>query len=109
MTQSQTLKPVEYVAQQQSVIQEHLRALQEDISDAHTAVQESISPQYPNWPTSKPGPWSTPPPPGTKPINLLRSEQVVMIGYDQEMDNPGIPDESIDVQHLRHGKHKERL
>src|SRR5204862_8298329 len=38
-------------------------------------------PHFP-WPTSKPGPMVTPPPPGTKPMPL-RTEQVAEIGYDQ--------------------------
>jgi hypothetical protein len=33
------------------------------------------------WPTSKPRPRSTPPDPGTRPINAFRPEQVVKIDY----------------------------
>ena len=50
-------------------------------------------PIYPNpphfeWPTSKPGPRSTPPPPG---MNSMpgRTEQAVEIGYNQETGTPG--------------------
>ena len=42
-----------------------------------------------NWPTSKPGPWTTLPPPGQKPLPG-RTEQVVEIGYNQETGTPGI-------------------
>lgn len=54
-----------------------------------------------NWPTSKPGPLATQPPPGQKPM-LGRTEQVVEIGYNQETGEPGtahparyLPDESL--------------
>ncbi|HEX4206009.1 MAG TPA: hypothetical protein VHZ51_17790 [Ktedonobacteraceae bacterium] len=49
---------------------------------------QHIVPHYPTWPTSKPGPWVTPPPPGTKPINAWRREQVVEVGYNQETGTP---------------------
>src|SRR6185312_15050548 len=35
---------------------------------------ESYQIRWPEWPTSKPGPHTTPPPAGTKPINAIRSE-----------------------------------
>lgn len=57
---------------------------------------------YPSWPTSKPGPRATPPPPGMRPLNALRPEQVVEVGYNQETGEPGsdsllrsLPDENI--------------
>jgi hypothetical protein len=46
-------------------------------------LQHSKLPPLPHWPTSKPGPMVTEPPPGTKRMPL-RSEQVVEINYDQE-------------------------
>lgn len=117
MTQSQMrpgLKRDEYVLQQQSMIQDHQRALQEGMPNVDTAVQTNVVPQYPIWPTSKPGPLSTPPPPGAKPINSLRSEQVAVI--NQESSEPKIPDllqapydEQIDMRYLRPAKRKERL
>jgi len=45
------------------------------------AVQEQVQPNYPAWPTSKPGPRTTPSPIGMKPINAIRREQVAEIGY----------------------------
>jgi hypothetical protein len=38
---------------------------------------------YPEWPTSKPGPAVTPPPPGQRP-QARRSDQMVYDCYDQE-------------------------
>jgi hypothetical protein len=43
-----------------------------------------LQPVWPTWPTSKPGPHSTPPAPGTRPINKLRPEQFAEIGYNQQ-------------------------
>jgi hypothetical protein len=39
------------------------------------------------WPTSKPGPQATAPPPGQKPMPK-RTDQVVEIGYNQETGTP---------------------
>ena len=54
-----------------------------------------------NWPTSKPGPHATQPPPGQKPMPG-RTDQVVEIGYNQETgtpitDNPlrSMPDDEL--------------
>jgi hypothetical protein len=41
-----------------------------------------------DWPTSKPGPYATQPPPGQKTMPG-RTEQVVEIGYNQETGEPG--------------------
>ena len=46
-------------------------------------LQHSKLPQFPRWPTSRPGPMVTEPPPGTKRMPL-RTEQVVELNYDQE-------------------------
>ncbi len=75
---SQTLPP-----------EDDVRALQEGTPATNKAVQESMKPQYPNWPTSKPGPRSTPPAPGTRSINAIRSEQFKEVGYNQETGEPG--------------------
>jgi hypothetical protein len=53
-----------------------------------TSMQK-VKPVYPAWPTSKPGPQSMPVPPGMKPINAVRREQVAEIGYNQETGEPG--------------------
>lgn len=47
-----------------------------------TDKQPAIPP-LPPWPTSKPGPKITEPPPGQKRLNL-RTEQVIELNYDQE-------------------------
>lgn len=52
-----------------------------------TTVQR-ITPSYPAWPSSKPGPQSTPVPPGMRPINAIRREQVAEAGYNQELGEP---------------------
>lgn len=56
--------------------------------------------KLPKWPTSKPGPQVTEPPPGQKRVSTRR-EQVAEIGYNQETGEPGVlastrsqPDES---------------
>jgi hypothetical protein len=45
--------------------------------------QKSKMPPLPPWPTSKPGPMVTEPPPGGRRVHL-RTDQVVEIDYDQE-------------------------
>lgn len=87
MTRSQrrrNLTPRESKALQQSTTQEAQRALQEGLPEERQALQRHTRPHYAPWPTSTPGPWATPPPLRTKPINALRPEQVVELGYDQE-------------------------
>ena len=86
---SQTLPP-EDATRKQSAAQDDLRTLQEGAPDTNKTVQESTTPQYPNWPTSKPGPRSKLPPPGMKSINAIRSEQVKELGYNQETSEPGV-------------------
>jgi hypothetical protein len=44
---------------------------------------------YPLWPTSKPGPGATLPPPGQKPLSM-RTDQMVYACYDQERGMPGV-------------------
>lgn len=56
---------------------------------AGTVVKRRVTPHYPAWPTSKPGPQSTPPPPGMRPISAIRREQVVEVGYNQETGESG--------------------
>lgn len=83
------LTPDEYTTMQQGIEQDEARALQEGTPDTNKAVQQSMQPRYPMWPTSKPGPQSTPPPPGMRTINTLRPEQMVEVGYNQETGTPG--------------------
>ena len=60
-----------------------------ETSQLETAPQKSKIPPLPHWPTSKPGPMVTEPPPGQKPVHL-RTEQVVEIDYDQERGVPAV-------------------
>jgi hypothetical protein len=68
-----------------AVDQEHVQGLK---SDSDQSVQKRFTPHYPNWPTSRPGPLSTIPGVGNRPINAYRSEQMAEIGYDQETGTP---------------------
>ncbi len=77
---------------QQGINQDEQRALQEGTPDATREVQQSIKPIYPQWPTSKRGPTATPPPPGQRSINAIRSEQVVEVGYNQVTGEPSTQD-----------------
>jgi hypothetical protein len=77
------------------------QALQQTAPGENRVVQ-GIEPDYPSWPTSKPGPQSTLPRTGTRSINAFRPEQVVEIGYDREtgessVDSPqrSVPDVPI--------------
>jgi len=58
-------------------------------SQLETTQNKPKIPPLPPWPTSKPGPMVTEPPPGQ--IRMpLRTDQVVEIGYDQERGVPGV-------------------
>jgi hypothetical protein len=85
-TLAQALKPDEYKVLQQGITQDNERALQEGVPN--TTVQAGVQPRYPTWPTSQRGPMTTPPPPGQRPINAQRSEQVAEVGYNQETGEP---------------------
>ena len=58
-----------------------------EATQLETTTQKSLLPLLPHWPTSKPGPMVTEPPPGQKRVHL-RKEQVVEIDYDQERGVP---------------------
>ncbi len=45
--------------------------------------RQPIRPYYLPWPVSRPGSLAKQPPSGQWPINLLRREQIVEVGYDQ--------------------------
>jgi hypothetical protein len=47
-----------------------------------------VQPSWPSWPTSKPGPRSTPPAPGMHSINKFRPEQFEEVGYNQQTGEP---------------------
>ncbi|BCL82158.1 hypothetical protein ccbrp13_46230 [Ktedonobacteria bacterium brp13] len=83
------------------------------------SIDRASEVQWPSWPVSKPGPEATPPPPGMRPVNALRPEQMVEIGYNQETGEPGsldyeraLPNEaktgtvSFDLQDSRKKKKK---
>jgi hypothetical protein len=46
------------------------------LQPVEASTPQLYKPDFPGWPTSKPGPTTTPPPPGMKPINSWRREQV---------------------------------
>jgi hypothetical protein len=48
---------------------------------------------YDKWPTSKPGPLAMQPPPGQRPINALRPEQMEEVAYDQSVGEPSDKDQ----------------
>jgi hypothetical protein len=87
---------------------------------SENSIPQSIAPRYPHWPTSKPGPRSTPPLAGTHPINSARPEQVEVISEQQTGDsawdsminvstaNPGNVDQPKNAQQVL-GKRKKRL
>lgn len=64
-------------------------AQESETSKLKSTLQTSRIPPLPPWPTSKPGPLVTEPPPGQKRVHL-RKEQVVEIDYDQERGVPAI-------------------
>lgn len=86
------------------------------------ATGPSKLPKLPRWPTSKPGPQVTEPPPGQKRV-ATRREQVAEIGYNQETGEPGVlasarseADESIQgsvspdqVQSIQQAKETEKV
>ncbi len=82
------------MAQQQEAEQQDTQNTQNS-QQKQLQVNEMVSPPatiYPNppqlaWPTSKPGPRSTPPPPAQKPMPG-RTDQVVEVGYNQETGTP---------------------
>jgi hypothetical protein len=53
---------------------------------------------YPEWPTSKPGPQATSPPPGQSP-HPKRTDQMVYACYDQERGMPCAPPPMLVVRH----------
>lgn len=82
---------------QQSAEQEAQTTLQKVPAPESTAVQPTVKPNYPNWPTSKPGPRATPPPPGMLPTHIFRTEQMTEIGYNQETGEPvdAVPERTL--------------
>ncbi len=88
-------------AVQQSAEQATQTALQTSSIPANNSVQAATKPHFPVWPTSKPGPRTTPPMPGMAATHPFRPEQFTEIGYDQVTGEPGnsslersVPDEA---------------
>jgi hypothetical protein len=80
--------PDDQKAQRQGMLEDELRSLQEGIPHTRKTVQGSMTPRYPNWPTSRPGPLASQPGVGQRSINAQRREQMVEVGYDQETGTP---------------------
>ena len=84
--------PAKKATAEQSTNQDEQRAVQEGTPNVIREVQQGVKPTYPTWPTSKPGPHATTPPPGMRPINPIRAEQVVEVGYNQATGEPATQD-----------------
>lgn len=89
---SGTIHEADEALLKQGVNQDELRALQEGVVNPSREVQQGIQAHFPHWPTSVPGPRATPPPPGMRPINAIRPEQVAEVGYNQETGEPSTLD-----------------
>ncbi len=63
------------------------------LQSTEAALPERV-PRFPSWPTSHPGPLTHLPGPGQRPVNRLRPEQVVELGYNQEQ---GIPSRNAET------------
>ncbi len=84
--------PEKKVSSNPEINQDEQRAVQEGTPNVTREVQQGMKPVYPEWPTSKHGPRATPPPPGMRPINAIRAEQVVEVGYNQATGEPATQD-----------------
>ena len=67
-------------------------AVEQSTTSHKQVVWPGLQPSWLSWPSSKPGPRSTPPMPGTRPINSLRPEQFKEIGYNQQIGEPATQD-----------------
>ncbi len=64
---------------------------QQSAASNQEVVWTGLQPSWPSWPSSKPGPRSTPPAPGMRPINKFRSEQCEGVGYNQHRGEQATP------------------
>lgn len=86
------------------------KALQEQVPSSDKAVSERVRAVYPSWPTSRPGPRTTPPPTGMKPVNAIRREQVAEVAYNQETgESEKRPVSEEKASPFVHKKPKQRL
>ena|SRR5947209_17756811 len=67
-----------------------LRKMQEKKEMQQVQEGRMRAPHFP-WPTSKPGPFATPPPPGQKSMPT-RTEQMIEVRYNQETGVPSTDD-----------------
>lgn len=67
-----------------------LRQMQRSGQLQHEQKSQVPAPHFP-WPTSKPGPFVTPPPPGEKPLRG-RTDQMLEVAYNQETGTPATDD-----------------
>ncbi len=86
--EAQQVLPSVPVVGQQDAKQEAQQVLPSVPGSGDRAVQPALKPNYPSWPTSKPGPHVTTPPPGMLPTHIFRPEQMTEIGYNQETGEP---------------------
>ena len=85
----------------QEIVQ-NISQSQQHVVPNEKQVVHRIKPHYPSWPTSKPGPQSTPPLVGMRSVNPFRPEQIAEIDSNRETDQPSVdsplysaPDASI--------------
>jgi hypothetical protein len=79
--QTQSIMTDRCTQSEQRVLSSGQRAIQEGISSSRAVTPHRVQLPKPNWPTSRPGPLAKQPPSGQRPINLLRREQMVEVGY----------------------------
>ncbi len=98
MTQKKTQPQAEHTSSEQFAT---VPTKVQEQAGQSTDLQQGVQPHWPTWPTSKPGSRATPPPPGMRSINPLRSEQMAEIGYNQQTGEPStqsplrsLPDET---------------
>ena len=87
-------------------------SVQQSATSSQEVVWIGVQPNWPSWPSSKPGPRSTPPPAGMRPINALRPEQLEEVGYNQQTGEPATHRQvSLDqpTAQTALGKYKQRL
>ncbi len=63
-------------------------SVQQSATSDQQVAWTGVQPSWPSWPTSKPGPRSTPPAPGMYSINRFRPEQFEEVGYNQQTGEP---------------------
>jgi len=76
-------------------------ATEQSTTSSKQVVWPGLQPSWQSWPTSKPGPRSTPPIPGTRPINAFRPEQFKEMGNNQQIGESATqsPLHSLLVEH----------